>query len=40
MHIESGVSCAMMCLTLEDDVVSSVRLCLMLLNFSIYALWW
>jgi len=37
MYIGSGVSCATLCLTLVDDVVPRVRLCLMLLNFSIWA---
>ena len=37
MYVGSGVSCATLCLTEVDDVVPRVRLCLTLLNFSIWA---
>ena len=35
IYVGTGVSCAMLCLTLSDDVLF-VRLCLMLLNFNIW----
>ena len=37
MYVGSGVSCATLRLTQVDDVVPRVRLCLTLLNFSIWA---